>query len=160
LQHAFWQDFYDDPTHMKSGNIVLPKVLNVSYHNLYAITNFCFIDEELPNMISLMKNYNPMLVCQFRATVFFHDDPARTITWMTETAPRSATFEVSNEALGYGCGRAKCLKVHSEGPMLISQIAFAYPPDPHQDPSRISGMYLLSLLGQDLPGEPHSEGGG
>ena len=49
-QQCFWDDFYNEPAHLKRGILVLPKALNVDYHNLYVATDFRFIDEALKKM--------------------------------------------------------------------------------------------------------------
>jgi hypothetical protein len=55
----------------------------------------------------------PDAIRRFHATVFFHSDPARTITWMTGKDNFSATFDDFCDALGYDEGRASGFKLHS-----------------------------------------------
>ena len=89
-QYAFWEDFYNDKECLRQGLIVVPKVLNVSHFNRYITTDFRYIDEALKKLgvfelVCLSEQIFPDLVRQFFATVFFHSDKDRTITWMTGT---------------------------------------------------------------------------
>jgi hypothetical protein len=85
--------------------------------------------------------YCPSLVRQFHCTVFFHDDPARTMTWMTGKEKYSYNYIDFCEAMGFGGGRAHGFKIHSQDKFTHGDIAFCYPPEPTADPPTISGMY-------------------
>jgi hypothetical protein len=115
-----WNNFYDDSDHMKKGFYVVPKHLNMAHFNLHINTDFRFIDEALKqlNVLDLVCIETglvllPDAIRKFHATVFFHSDLARTITWMTGKEQFSATFDDFCDALGYGAGRASGFKLHS-----------------------------------------------
>ena len=90
--------------------------------------------------------YCPHLVRQFHCTVFFHDDPARTMTWMSGKAQYSCNYLDFCEAMGFGGGRAHGFKIHSQNKLTHGDIAFCYPSNPSADPPTISGMYYSYLV--------------
>ncbi|KAM0832404.1 hypothetical protein ACQ4PT_064926 [Festuca glaucescens] len=90
--------------------------------------------------------YCPSLVRQFHCTVFFHDDPARTMTWMTGKEKYSCNYLDFCEAMGFGAGRAQGFKIHSQDKFTHGDIAFCYPPEPTAAPPTISGMYYSYLV--------------
>ncbi|KAK1681680.1 hypothetical protein QYE76_042528 [Lolium multiflorum] len=52
-------------------------------------------------IMSFKCNYDPYLVTQFFATVYFHDDKARSITWMTRDEVLTTTWSNFGQILGY-----------------------------------------------------------
>lgn len=151
LQSAFWDDFYSDRARLKNGLMVVPKVLNESFHNMHINTDFKYIDEALWSLdvfplVTMSGPLYPDLIRQFFATAYFHDDSARSVTWMTGTQPRTATFEEFCTALGYGGRRDRGFCIHSQSKMVVKTIAFAYPPRPSQKMPLISGMYYYYFM--------------
>jgi hypothetical protein len=94
-----------------------------------------------PGNTKAIGEYFPILVRQFHCTVFFHDDPARTMTWMTGKEKYSCNYLDFYQAMGFGSGRAHGFQIHSQDPFTHGNIAFCYPPEPTHDPPLISGMY-------------------
>jgi hypothetical protein len=87
-QCAMWDDYYDASEHMKSGFYVVPKSLNVEHFQHFASKDFRYINEALLKMdildlVTLSEPIQPLAVCQFCCTVFFHNDPAESFSWMT-----------------------------------------------------------------------------
>jgi hypothetical protein len=89
-QQHLWEDYYDSQECMKNGTFVMPKGIK-DVLTLHEATKYRFVVETLKRMVlfELMcltptdGCYCPILVRQFHCTVFFHDDTARTMTWMT-----------------------------------------------------------------------------
>jgi hypothetical protein len=126
-----WNDFYDDSDPMKQGFYVVPKYLNMDHFSLYTTTDFRFIDDALKqlhilDLVCIEKDLLllPDAIGQFHATVFFHSDAARTITWMSGKDQYSASFDDFGDALGYGGGRASGFMLHSQKPISIDKIDF------------------------------------
>jgi hypothetical protein len=156
-----WNDYYDADEHMKSGFYVVPKSLNVEHFQHYASKDFRHINEALLKMdildlVTLSESIQPMVVRQFFCTVFFHNDPEETFSWMTGKDVFHATFADFCGALGYGEGRAGGFKIHSEAPFPVERISrICYPDVPSLPAPAISGMYyyynaLAKLFRQNL----------
>lgn len=111
---------------MKNGAIVMPKAINKEVLTMHQATKYHFLVDTLKNMglydlVCLKPDdekgagyYCPILVYQFHRTVFFHDDPARTMTWMTGQEKYSCNYLDFCEAMGFGGGRAHGFKIHSQ----------------------------------------------
>jgi hypothetical protein len=160
-QLAMWNDYYDADEHMKSGFYVVPKSLNVEHFQHYVSKDFRYINEALLKMdildlVTLTESIQPMVVRQFFCTVFFHNDPEETFSWMTGKDVFHATFADFCGALGYGEGRAGGFKIHSEAPFPVERISrICYPDVPSLPAPAISGMYyyynaLAKLFRQNL----------
>jgi hypothetical protein len=156
-----WNDYYDADEHMKSGFYVVPKSLNVEHFQRHASKEFLHINEALLKMdimdlVTLSESIQPLVVRQFFCTVFFHNDPEETFSWMTGQDVLHATFADFCDALGYGGGRAGGFKIHSETPFSVEKITpICYPDEPSQPAPAISGMYyyynaLAKLFRQNL----------
>jgi hypothetical protein len=99
---------------MKNGTFVMPKGIK-DVLTLHEATKYRFVVATLRRMglFDLMcltppnESYCPILVRKFHCTVFFHDDDARTMTWMTGKEKYSCTYLEFCEALGFGGGRAR-----------------------------------------------------
>ena len=131
--------------------MVIPKVLNESFHNMHITTDFKYIDKALRSLdiyplVTMSGPLYPDLIRQFFATAYFHDDSPRKVTWMTGTKHRTATFEDFCTALGYGGRRDRGFRIHSKSKMPAKTIAFAYPPRPTQKMPLISGMYYYYFM--------------
>jgi hypothetical protein len=94
-----WNDFYNDPDHMKKGFFVAPKFMNMDHFNHYINADFRYIDDALKQMdvldrvcLGLDLVLLPYAIHQLHAIVFFYSDPARTTTSMTDKEPFLATF--------------------------------------------------------------------
>ncbi|KAM0872543.1 hypothetical protein ACQ4PT_038661 [Festuca glaucescens] len=94
-----------------------------------------------PGNSAITGEYCPTLVRQFHCMVFFHDDSARTMTWMSGTEQYSCNYNDFCQAMGFGGGRARGFQIHTEEPFSHGDIAFCYPPEPAHAPPLISGMY-------------------
>jgi hypothetical protein len=146
-QRAMWDDYYDASEHMKSGYYVVPKSLNVEHFQQYVSRDFCFINEALLKMdlfdlVTLSEPIQPLVVRQFSCTIFFHNDPEESFSWMTGQDVFTATFADFCDALGYGGGRARGFKIHSEAPFTVEKISrICYPDVPSLPAPAISGMY-------------------
>jgi hypothetical protein len=148
-----WDDFYDSREHMKKGTIVMPKAIK-DVIGMYEATKFRFVVATLRRMglYDLMcltptdGCYCPILVRQFHCTVFFHDDAARTMTWMTGKQKYTCNYLDFCDALGFGGGRASGFKIYSQQKFNRGDIAGCYPPEPTPGPPTISGMYYSYLL--------------
>jgi hypothetical protein len=156
-----WDDYYDASEHMKSGFYVVPKSLNVEHFQHYVSKDFRCINEALLKMdildlVTLSEPIQPLVVHQFCYTVFFHDDPQESFSWMTGQDVLTAMFADFCDALGYGDGRAGCFKIHSEAPFSVEKISrICYPDEPSLPAPAISGMYyyynaLAKLFHQNL----------
>jgi hypothetical protein len=140
-QYCFWEDFYNNPEYTKTGSFVQPKAINQEELNLYAPTEFRFVIETLKklglyDLVCLKPGdgtgvYCPDLIRQFHCTAYFHEDPARTITWMSGTEQHSCNYIDFCQAMGFGAGRARGFKIHSEKSFTHGAISFCYPPVPH-----------------------------
>jgi hypothetical protein len=138
---------------MKNGCIVMPKAVK-DVIEMHAATTHRFVVETLRSMglyelVCLTPSdgcYCPLLVRQFHCTVFFHDDPARTMTWMTGKQKYSCNYLDLCEALGFGGGRAHGFKLYSQQKFNKGDIAFCYPREPTARPPTISGMFYSYLL--------------
>jgi hypothetical protein len=133
-QRAMWDDYYDAAEHMKSGFYVVPKSLNVEHFQHHASRDFCYINEALLKMdimdlVTLSESIQPLVVRQFFCTVFFHNDPEESFSWMTGQDVFTATFADFCDALGYGGGRAGGFKIHSETPFFVEKITRICYPD-------------------------------
>jgi hypothetical protein len=85
---------------------------------MYSATEYRFVVDALQKMglldlvclkhgkSAITGEYCPAVVCQFNCTIFFHDDPARTMTWMFRTEQYSCNYIDFCEAMGPGGGRA------------------------------------------------------
>ncbi|KAK1649981.1 hypothetical protein QYE76_067786 [Lolium multiflorum] len=152
-QQRMWLEFYDSREHMKHGTIVMPKAVK-GVIEMHAATTYRFVVETLKNMglyelVCLTPSdgcYCPTLVRQFHCTVYFHDDPARTMTWMTGKDKYSCNYLDLCDALGFGGGRAHGFKLHSQQKFNKGDIAFCYPREPTARPPTISGMFYSYLL--------------
>ncbi|KAK1646456.1 hypothetical protein QYE76_064261 [Lolium multiflorum] len=152
-QKVMWDDYYDSHEHMKKGTIVMPKAIK-DVIGMYEATKFRFVVATLRRMglYDLMcltptdGCYCPSLVRQFHCTVFFHDDAARTMTWMTGKQKYTCTYLDFCEALGFGGGSASGFKIYSQQKFNRGDIAFCYPPEPTPGPPTISGMYYSYLV--------------
>jgi hypothetical protein len=87
-QHAMWDDYYDASEHMKSGFYVVPKSVNVGHFQQYVSKDFRFINEallkmDLYDLVTLSEPIQPLVVRLFCCTVFFHNDPKESFSWMT-----------------------------------------------------------------------------
>ena len=146
-QLNMWQDFYDEKEEeMKVGFFVPPKVLNLDHYKFHVQVNFRFIDAALKKMgifelMTVNEPIYPDVIRQVHCTVFFHNDPARTITWMAGIHKVSATFAEFCDALGYGVGRASGFCIHSENVKSNDFLLHCYPPAPTAKCPKISGMY-------------------
>jgi hypothetical protein len=142
-----WDDYYDASEHMKSGFYVVPKSLNTEHFQQYVSKDFRFINEAIPKMdifdlVTLLESIQPLVVHHFSCTVHFHNDPEESFSWMTGQDVLTANFADLCEALGYGGGRARGFKIHSEGPFPTEKISrICYPDVPSQPAPAISGMY-------------------
>jgi hypothetical protein len=123
--------------------------------------DFRFINEALLkmdifNLVTLSEPIQPLVVRQFSCTVHFHNDPEESFSWMTSQDVLTANFADFCEALGYGGGRARGFKIHSEGPFTTEKISrICYTDVPSQPAPAISGMYyyynaLAKLFHQNL----------
>ena len=152
-QASLWDDFYNSPDFMRNGTFVQPKAINKEELLLYRATDYRFVVDTLQKMglldLVCLKpgeadhagEYCPALIRQFHCTVFFHDDPARTITWMSGTEQYSCNYIDFCDAMGFTGGRSQGFQVHSEDQYSHGNIAFCYPPEPAHAPPLISGMY-------------------
>jgi hypothetical protein len=89
---CFWDDFYSSPEHMRNGTFVQPKAINKEELLMYSATDYRFVVDALHKMglldlvclkhgnSDIIGEYCPTLVRQFHCTIFFHDDPSRTMT--------------------------------------------------------------------------------
>ena len=157
-QVSIWDDFYNSRECMKNGVIVMPKAINREVLTMHQATKYRFVVDTLQKMrlfdlVCLKPGdaegvgyYCPSLVRQFHCTVFFHDDPARTMTWMTGKEKYSCNYLDFCEAMGFGAGRAQGFKIHSQDKFTHGDIAFCYPPEPTAAPPTISGMYYSYLV--------------
>jgi hypothetical protein len=155
-QYCFWEDFYNNPEYTKTGSFVQPKAINQEELNLYAPTEFRFVIETLKklglyDLVCLKPGdgtgvYCPDLIRQFHCTAYFHEDPARTITWMSGTEQHSCNYIDFCQAMGFGAGRARGFKIHSEKSFTHGAISFCYPPVPQHPPPMVSGMYYSYQL--------------
>jgi hypothetical protein len=157
-QASLWDDFYNSRECMKNGTIVMPKAINKEALTMHQATKYRFVVDTLKNMglydlVCLKPGdeqgigyYCPILVRQFHCTVFFHDDPARTMTWMTGKEKYSCNYLDFCEAMGFGAGRAHGFKIHSQDKFTHGDISFCYPSNPTADPPTVSGMYCSYLV--------------
>ncbi|KAK1666694.1 hypothetical protein QYE76_054853 [Lolium multiflorum] len=153
IKQRMWEEYYDTQDHMKTGTFVMPKAIK-NVLALHEDTTFRFAVETLKRMglyelMCLMPTdecYCPILVRQFHCTVFFHDDAARTMTWMTGKQKYTCNYLDFCEALGFGGGRARGFKIYSQQKFTKGDIAFCYPSNPTASPPTISGMYYSYLL--------------
>ncbi|KAK1648620.1 hypothetical protein QYE76_066425 [Lolium multiflorum] len=134
------------------------KAINKEVLTMHQATKYRFVVDTLQQMglfdlVCLQPGgtkgvglYCPILVRPFHCTVFFHDDPARTITWMTGQEKYTCNYVDFCEAMGFGGGRAHGFKIHSQDKFTHGDIAFCYPPEPTTDPPTISGMYYSYFL--------------
>ncbi|KAK1685797.1 hypothetical protein QYE76_046645 [Lolium multiflorum] len=152
-QQRMWNEYYDSREHMKNGCIVMPKAVK-DVIEMHAATTHRFVVETLRSMglyelVCLTPSdgcYCPLLVRQFHYTVYFHDDLARTMTWMTGKQKYSCNYLDLCEALGFGGGRAHGFKLYSQQKFNKGDIAFCYPREPTARPPTISGMFYSYLL--------------
>ncbi|KAK1652778.1 hypothetical protein QYE76_070583 [Lolium multiflorum] len=143
---------------IKNGAIVMPKAINKEVLTMHQATKYRFVVDTLQRMglfdLMCLKPgdgkgvgyYCPILVRQFHCTVFFHDDPARTMTWMTGQEKYTCNYLDFCEAMGFGGGRAHGFKIHSQNKFTHGDISFCYPPEPTAGPPTISGMYYSYLV--------------
>ncbi|KAK1653507.1 hypothetical protein QYE76_071312 [Lolium multiflorum] len=157
-QASIWEDFYNSRECMKNGTIVMPKAINKEDLALHEATKYRFVVDTLKSMglydLVCLKpcdekgegRYCPILVRQFHCTVFFHDDYDRTMTWMTGKEKYSCTYSQFCDAMGFGGGRARGFKIHSQDKFTKGDISFCYPSQPTAGPPTISGMYYSYLV--------------
>ncbi|KAK1605594.1 hypothetical protein QYE76_029267 [Lolium multiflorum] len=153
-QQLLWDDYYNTPECMKNGFIVMPKAINKEVLTMHQATKYRFVVDTLQRMglFDLMcltpddGCYCPILVRQFHSTVFFHDDPARTMTWMTGQEKYTCNYLDFCEAMGFAGGRAHGFKIYSQNKFTKGDISFCYPPEPTAGPPTISGMYYYYLV--------------
>jgi hypothetical protein len=86
-QQAMWDDFYNTKDSMKSGFIVVPKVLDTDHFKVHINGDFRYIHEALVKMdildlVILQEPIQPLAIHQFFCTVYFHNDPEESFTWM------------------------------------------------------------------------------
>ncbi|KAK1642711.1 hypothetical protein QYE76_060516 [Lolium multiflorum] len=157
-QAALWEGFYDSHEYMKHGNIVSPKAINPDELVLYEATKYRFVVQTLKNLglydLVCLKpddtqddpTFCPLLVRQFHCTVFFHDDEARTLTWMTGKTKYSCSYSQFRAAMGCGDDSDPGYKIHSRSRLTRGDISFCYPANPSPGPPTISGMYYSYLV--------------
>ncbi|KAM0839664.1 hypothetical protein ACQ4PT_060170 [Festuca glaucescens] len=157
-QLSIWDDFYNCPQQMRNGVIVQPKAINKEELTMYQATKYRFVVDTLKKMglfdlVCLKPGntkgvgvYCPILVRQFHCTVFFHDDAARTMTWMTGKEKYTCNYLDFCEAMGFGSGHARGFQIHSQDQLAHGDIAFCYPLEPTAPPPTISGMYYSYLV--------------
>ncbi|KAK1631017.1 hypothetical protein QYE76_005332 [Lolium multiflorum] len=157
-QAALWDGFYNTRECMKNGAVVMPKAINPESLALHEATKYRFVVETLKGMglydLVCLKpddeqedgTYCPLLVRQFHCTVFFHDDAARTMTWMTGREKYSRNYTQFCEALGFGGDRAQGYMIHTRPKLTRGDISFCYPTNPTAGPPTISGMYYSYLV--------------
>ncbi|KAK1667607.1 hypothetical protein QYE76_055766 [Lolium multiflorum] len=138
-QVSLWDDFYNSRECMKNGIIVMTKAINKEALTMHQATKYRFVVDTLKDMglydlVCLKPGdeqgvgyYCPILVRQFHCTVFFHDDPARTMTWMTGKDKYSCNYLDFCEAMGFGGGRAHGFKIYSQDKFSHGDITFCYP---------------------------------
>ncbi|KAK1648410.1 hypothetical protein QYE76_066215 [Lolium multiflorum] len=157
-QQHIWDDYYNSRECMKNGTIVMPKAINKEALTMHQATKYRFVVDTLKNMglydlVCLKPGdekgagyYCPILVRQFHCTVFFHDDVARHMTWMTGKEKYTCNYLDFCEAMGIGGGRARGFKIHSQDKFTHGDISFCYPPEPTAGPPTISRMYYSYLV--------------
>ena len=158
-QGCLWEDFYNNAEHTKNGTFVQPKAINKEELLTRSATEYRFVIDTLKKMglfdlvclkpgdgTSAAGEYSPALIRQFHCTIYFHDDPARTMTWMTGTEKYSCNYLDFCEAMGFGAGRAQGFQIHSEEQFGHGHISFCYPPNPAHASPVISGMYYSYLV--------------
>jgi hypothetical protein len=156
-----WDDYYDASEHVKSGFYMVPKSLNTEHFQQFISKDFRFINEALLkidifDLVTLSEPIQPLVVRQFSCTIHFHNDPKESFSWMTGQDVLTANFADFCEALGYGGGRARGFKIHSEGPFPTEMIShICYLDEPSQPAPAISGIYyyynaLPKLFRQNL----------
>ncbi|KAK1663522.1 hypothetical protein QYE76_051681 [Lolium multiflorum] len=130
-QAIIWDEFYNCPELMKNGIFVQPKAINKEELNMFHATKYHFVVDTLqkmglldlvclkPTNFKILGKYCPSLVRQFHCTVFFHDDPARTMTWMTEKEKYSCNYLDFCQAKGFCSGRAHGFQIHSQNHSLM-----------------------------------------
>jgi hypothetical protein len=91
-QACFWDDFYSSPEHMRNGTFVHPRAIKKEELLMYSANEYLFVIDALqkmglldlvslkPDNFAITWEYCPTLVRQFHCTIFFHDDPSRTMT--------------------------------------------------------------------------------
>jgi hypothetical protein len=138
---------------MRNGVIVQPMAINKEELIMYQATKYRFVVDTLQKMglfdlVCLKPGstkgvgvYCPIIVHQFHYTVFFHDDAARTMTWMTGQEQYTCNYLDFCQAMGFGGGRAHGFQIHTQEQFTHGNIAFCYPPEPTHAPPTISGMY-------------------
>jgi hypothetical protein len=85
------------------------KVVDQRYINIDHLKKDAYFHEALGiceefGLLPIMTfqcNYDPYLVTQFFATVYFHEDKARSITWMTRDEVLTTTWSNFGQILGY-----------------------------------------------------------
>jgi hypothetical protein len=117
-QQVLWDEYYNTRECMKNGTIMMPKVIK-DVLTMHEATKYHFVVQNLKRMglFDLMcltpsdECYCPIPVRQFHCTVFFHDDAARTMTWMTGKEKYTCNYLDFCEAMGFGGGRARGFKI-------------------------------------------------
>jgi hypothetical protein len=118
---------------MKNGTIVMPKAINKETLTMHQATKYRFVVDTLQRMglFDLMclapddDCYCPILVRQFHSTVFFHDDPTRTMMWMTGPQKYTCNYLDFCEAMGFPGGRAHGFKIYSQNKFTKGDISFS-----------------------------------
>jgi hypothetical protein len=124
----------------------------LEFHNLYAASDFKYVDEALARMgimdIATMKEpFYPDLIRQFFCTAFFHEDGLeRTVSWMSGHQQFSGTYDDFCQALGYDVGQPKGkahgFRIHNEKGFHHSKLAFCVPPNPRNALPSFSSFYF------------------
>jgi hypothetical protein len=146
-QQAMWDDFYSTKDSMKSGFIRVPKVLDTDHFKAHINGDFLYIHEALVKMdildlVTLQEPIQSLAIRQFFCTVYFHNDPEESFTWMTGQDVHTATFADFCSALVYDGDRASGFKIHSQGPLATEKIVnIFYPEEPLHPAPTILGMY-------------------
>ncbi|KAK1628875.1 hypothetical protein QYE76_003190 [Lolium multiflorum] len=134
------------------------KAINKEVLSMHEATKYRFVVDTLKGMglydLVCLKpgdekgagHYCPILDRQFHCTVFFHDDSGCTMTWMTGKEKYTCNYQDFCEAMGFGGGRARGFKIHSQDKFTHGDIAFSYPSEPTAGPPTISGMYYSYLV--------------
>ncbi|KAK1649897.1 hypothetical protein QYE76_067702 [Lolium multiflorum] len=142
-QAALWEGFYDSHEFMKHGNIVSPKAINPEELALHEATKYRFVVQTLRSLglydLVCLKpddtqddpTFCPLLVRQFHCTVFFHEDEARTLTWMTGKTKYSCSYSQFRAAMGCGDDSDPGYKIHSRSRLTRGDISFCYPAKPY-----------------------------
>jgi hypothetical protein len=118
---------------------------------MYKHDDFKYVDMALKKMnlwplVTLEQDYTPALVSQFFCTTFFHSTPQRHITFMVGTTQCTIAYDQFQSALGYTGILCGGFRIHSEGSMSDSSLAFYYPSAAPVPPiPQITAMYYFYI---------------